>query len=331
MNGSPLGLLPALIFAPWLTGCTGGGGGEQDCYAEPSSCIDNSGADHGYVIDEVIIPDDADDAEAMGMDLDDDGEADNALGKVLATFEVQPEVDARIAAGDSILLVDIRATDLTEATDAGIWFLQGADPDPAPCMGNSCGRHLQGGASFTIDPESPDDDLMHGNIAGGTFSAGPGTVTLRLALSQGGEPLDLPLLGAFVETRVNTDGLVDGILAGAVHEDDLDTAVLPAVLDVITELIDYDCPYSPPDCCNAGTNGAFLLALLDDCSTGSSTCDCQVTLTELSENSLVQSMLRSDVDLLDNTGAYNPGQNGDNESISLAIGFTAATANFPPP
>jgi hypothetical protein len=326
-----LGLLPALLFVPWIIGCTGGGDQERDCYGDPGSCVDDSGTDHTYVLDDVIIPADSDDAEAMGMDLDDDGEADNALGKVLATFELQWEVDARVAAGDTILLANVRATDLSDATDAGMWFLQGADPDPAPCVGNSCGRHLQGGASFTVDPESPADDLIHGNITGGTFSGGPGTITLRLALSQGGEPLNLPLIGAFVETRVDTDGLTQGTLAGAIHEDDVDTAVLPAVLDVVTELVDLDCPYSPPDCCNAGTNGAFLLALLDDCSPGSSTCDCEVSLTELSENSLVRSMLRSDVDLLDNTGAYNPGQNGDNEAISLAIGFTATTANFPPP
>ncbi|MBW1877553.1 MAG: hypothetical protein JRJ84_04245 [Deltaproteobacteria bacterium] len=331
MNRSLLGLLPALLFVPWLPGCTGNGGQEQDCYGDPLSCMDASGSDHGYVVDDIIIPEDADDAEAMGMDLDGDGEADNALGKVLATFQLQYEVDARVAAGDSILLVDVRATDLAEATDAGLWFLQGANPDPAPCVGNSCGRHLQGGASFTIDTESPDGALIHGDIAGGILSGGPGTVTLRLALSQGGEPLTLPLIGAFVATTVQEDGLVDGTLAGAVHEDDIDTAVLPAVRDVITELVELDCPYALPDCCITGTNGAFLLALLDDCSSGSSTCDCQVTLEELAENTLVQSMLRSDVDLLDNTGTYNPGLDGDNESISLAIGFTAVTASFPPP
>lgn len=70
-----------------------------------------------------------------------------------------------------------------------------------------------------------------------------------------------------------------------------------------------------------------LVDRMDDCSDGSLTCDCRITPEEL---------IRlfgpyPDLDLLDETGAFNPGQDGVLDSTSIGIGFTAVPAAFPAP
>lgn len=301
------------------------GAAERDCYSDPGACIDPAGSHRGYVVDDVVLPTDDEDAEAMALDLDGDGAVDNRMGSAMATFGIQSEVDLRLRRGDAIVLADLRATSLTDAADAGLWVGNGTDPDPAACSGATCGRHLQGGASFTVDAASPAASLLPGAIAAGVFTGGPGRARIELALSSGGDPLVLDLIGARVVATVSEDGLTDGILAGAIHEDDLETDVLPAVADVLGEVIDAECSGSPPDCCPQGSNGDILLALIDENE------DCAITASELSGNSIVSQMLAPDVDLLDGPGAFAPGTDGDNEAISLAFRFTAVTALFTAP
>lgn len=297
----------------------------RDCYGDPSSCVDSGGTDDEYVIDELLVPTSADDAVAMGLDLDGNGQADNQLGKALVLFSLQTEVDTRLQRGDSILLADLRATDLTQATDAGVWVLNGDNPSPAPCSGGICGQHLHGDATFGVATNTPDSSLVTGAVTAGHFDGGPGHIAVNLALSQSGQPLALDLIGAHVQADVSADGLTNGILAGAIPEEDMATDVLPAVADVLAEIIAQDCPYQAPDCCVSQTNGDVLVSLLD------TNGDCQVSVSELANNTYVEQLLHADVDLRDNHGDYNPGVDGVNDAVSLAVGFTATTASFPAP
>ena len=297
---------------------------ESDCYADPGACIDEAGTDRGYVVDDVVLPVDEDDARAMAMDLDGNGTLDNQMGEAMATFGIQSEVDLRLQRGDAIVLMNLQATGLTDATGAGLWVGNGTDPDPAPC-GGGCGQHLEGGASFSVDSASPATSLMSGTITGGTFTGGPGHITISLALSDGGSPMVLDLIGARVVATFGEDSVTDGVLAGAVPEEAMETDVLPAVADVLAEVIDAECSGSPPDCCPQGSNGDILLALVDEND------NCEITASELAENSFVQQMLAPDVDLRDGTGAFNPDSDDDNDAVSLAFRFSAVDAVFTAP
>jgi hypothetical protein len=157
-------------------------------------------------------------------------------------------------------------------------------------------------------------------------------VTLQIALGGDSMPITLRLIGARMEASVTATGITEGKIGGALTEAELDSNVLPAIVGVIGDTVAMNCAGgTPPSCCEQGSTGDTLIGLFDDCSEGSTTCDCQVTLEELRNNDLISSLLASDVDLLDATGAFKPRTDNVPDSLSLGIGFTAATAMFPAP
>ena len=59
--------------------------------------------------------------------------------------------------------------------------------------------------------------------------------------------------------------------------------------------------------------------------------DCKVSLEEVKDSNLIKSLLTPDVDLMDSTGAFNPLKDGEKDSLSLGVGFTAISGSFPIP
>ena len=90
----PLSAVGLLLSVAACQGAT-----ERDCYVDAASCVDEAGTDRGYVIDDVILPTDDDDAADIALDLDGNGTVDNRLGEAMATFAIQPEVDLRLRRG----------------------------------------------------------------------------------------------------------------------------------------------------------------------------------------------------------------------------------------
>jgi hypothetical protein len=270
-------------------------GGGDDGQTPPSGPV------HTYVSNDVTVPANNAQAREIGLDLNGDKTIDNQLGMVLGTlasqgFDVQGTIDEAVLTGSIILLIDFQTPDFASTTGAGLAVKLGENPMPAACTDPAdlltCGKHLAGGASFTLAAGSP-DAAVEGKIAGGVFTGGPGNITLQIALG-GTEPISLDLIGARAKaTGLSETALSEVILAGALTQSDLDTKVIPAVHAQIEPLIARDCTgIAPPDpCgCEANSTGKTVIGLFD-----TSPKDCTVSIEEIKTNSLIQSLLAPDV------------------------------------
>jgi hypothetical protein len=336
--------LPVLIFtvalAPFFLACGGDDGDGNNGNVDSGLPACTPQGDHTYVVNKVNVPQSpAEAVEIYGFDLDGDGRTENKVGTTLANLgsalgvNVTAAVDGAINQGSAILLMNVQASDLTNASCAGVSVYLGANPDPAPCADAEdtvCGRHLDGSGSFEIAANSPADARLLGRIVNGAFAPGasdvPGKVTIELPVVSGLPPLRLSLVGARIEIeQVSDSGLMQGRLGGAVPVSDVQESVLPTIHALISGIIAQDCTGEAPDCCeNPSSQNAQILDLFDENK------DCQVPQEELEQNSIISTLLNPDVDLLDDSGNYAPNKDGARDSLSLGIGFTATTATFTP-
>src|SRR5579862_9125792 len=135
------------------------------------ACKASSGPDHTYEIQQLFMPATEQDATAAAIDLDGDGNVDNAFGLTLAVTEqaLGTSVDlgalenAEIGLGHVVTLLDVRAPDLGQADGVVVTEYEGD----------------QTGGTVEIDPVSPLDVSMTGTIANGTFTGGPGDALLE--------------------------------------------------------------------------------------------------------------------------------------------------------
>ena len=335
------------------------GGGGDDVEPPDQGEVDATGTHTKYVMEALKMPTTPNEAQAYGLVLDgnDQNRPNNALGQILSTLansadmDLQTAVDTQVMEGDIIILMNMQATSLSTATGVGNWVFLGADPTPAPCLSvddEVCGQHLDGNGSFTIDPASPQDGLVVGQLVAGQYKGGPGKVTIEISLVEGeGSAIKVDLIGARMQiANVTATSMTDGILGGAVTEKDLDEQIMPTLHDILTDTMDGDCTGAPIDCpgadcrpcgCEEGATGRMLLDLFDEYgATPEDDPDCEVTLEELLNNSLISSLLAPDVDLLDcpspdsdpSACTFNPRQDGVKDSLSLGIGFDMVGGTF---
>lgn len=323
-----LAFVSAAIGAVAITGCgsDGDGGGET---------VNPDGTHTQYVADTITIPGSAAEATQLGLDLDGDDVADNALGQnlsILATqgVNLQESVDEAIATASIVLLADVQATALDNATGVGFSVYLGTDQTtPAACTDpddiTTCGNHLDGSGSFEVDPSSPSDALIVGSILGGGFQTSTvGNVTLQLELVDGEPPIELNLIGARAEFNATATTLSSGKLGGAITEDEARNNILPVIISLVQATVAEDCTLGPPDCCESGSTGETILSIFD------TDMDCAVSQQEVEDNDLIGTVLSPDVDLLDANGNFGNGD-GVDDSISLGLGFTGVGATFTRP
>jgi hypothetical protein len=327
-----LSFISAAALLTVSIGCGGGEGetGEQEGPTE----IDPTGVHTKYVVDTLSLPSTPDQANQYGLNIDGDdaGRVDNALGRILAALgtaasdlDLQGNVDEQVNNGGLILLSSMQATDLNVSKGAGMWIYQGDNPDKAPCKSPEdaiCGSHLDGATAFDIAADSRRDAVIGGDIVNAHFNGGPGSVTIQLALVGGAPPITFNMIGARADVGVNPDSMDAGRLGGAITEEELQSNVLPGIHSALIASSAGDCTGEAPECCTPGSSGELIMDLFD--TDGS----CEVTLEEFRNNSLIASLLAPDVDLLDETGAFNPRQDGVDDSLSLGIGFSAVGATF---
>jgi hypothetical protein len=295
--------------------------------ASPDAPIDApataTGTHYHYVLASEHWPASNPEAQALGMDLDGDGQVDNQLGKALVALsgqglDTQTTVDQQVATGAILMLADLQTTDFTTAVDAGFTLYTGADPSPTPCAGPSdtvCGHHLAGTGSFNVASVSPRDTPVLGNIASGTLTTGAGSLSPQLALV-GSSPITLTLLGARAKVTATASGITQGVIAGGISANDLDTKLYPLMQQGFMAIVQRDCTQlgSPPACgCMANSQGAALITLFDN-----NPSDCAISTDEIKNNAIVQASFAPDVTL------------GGQPAVSLGFGFTAVTGTFTP-
>jgi len=320
---------PAALVLSVAAACSGGSNGTPDAWVCPDICPDS---DQQYVVDSNQLPSSAEEATRLALDIDGDGARENLLGALFAMSQ-DPRVDfpgsvqRGVARGETLTLLELRATGLTTAPDAGLAIYLGDDPVPVPCTSpadeRTCGQHLDGNGSFDLALDSPLDQLLAGDLVGGALRAGPGRAEIRLWLGAGA-PIPIRLIGARFEAQVNaTSGtLTNGTIGGAIMSDEFDDVLLPAIADYIRAAVDADCAAGNVPCCAPLTAGEAFLEMLDFDG------DCVLDSTELASFGGPDLL---DLDLLDDTGTFNPNIDGIDDSTSFAIGFTAVGATFTAP
>lgn len=328
-----LAFIGAAIGALATTGCGSddGGGGET---------VNPDGTHNQYVADTISLPSSAAEAMQLGLDLDGDDVVDNALGQTLSALgsqgvDLQAPIDEAVATASIVLLADVQATALDNATGVGFSvFLGTENTTPAACTNpddiTTCGNHLDGSGSFEVDPASPSDALIVGSILGGSFQTSTvGSITLELNLVDGVPPITLNLIGARAAFSVTASNLMSGKLGGAITEDEARNNLLPVVVQLVKTTVADGMCVDGADGCECIVDGMTddtaetILSIFD------TDMDCTVTDAEVENNSLVGTVLSPDADLLDASG--NLGSDGVDDSISLGLGFTGVGATFAAP
>ncbi len=336
-----LALTSSLALA--LAAC-GGDDGSNGNGAQPDAAGDPEGEHHTYVVDQLQIPTSATEVSRYGLDLDGDLEPDNALGLVLSALgnvvgeiDLQETLDAQFDAGSLIVLADLQATSLDDASNSAFWVYLGDNPGTDPCADEEeedCGYHLDGQTSFDIAANSPTDARVDGSISGGAFSGGPGVVSLSLALVDDIPPLNVDLVGARVEIEsVSETGLASGRIGGGITIAQIEDELMPAIAAGLTALIEEECEgpgEDPAPCgCPEDSTSDIVQQTFD---TGES---CDVTTEELLNNDTISTLIQPDVDLLDENGNFNPTPEDDPDwspdAMSLGVGFSAVGADFTSP
>jgi hypothetical protein len=195
-----------------------------------------------------------------------------------------------------------------------------------PDTKTGCGRHLAGTGMFTISANSPTNAALGGKIVNGTFTGGPGNLSLQIALG-GTDAIQLDLIGARAKgSSLSADGLGTAtsgglIFGGAITKTDIDTKVIPAIQAQLVDIITRDCtmPTAPPTCgCATDSTGKTILGLFDTKLADGTTDgkDCAVSVDEIKNNSLIVSLLAPDVEI------------DGKDALSLGIKATAVKATY---
>lgn len=307
------------------------------------SPITPEGPHHGYVVSSASVPTSDQQATMFGLDLGSktsaktDGTVDNALGKALSVlaalnFDIQGTVNTAVDRGSIILLIDVQTKDFTSSSAAGFAVKLGTNPVPMACTGDTdptCRHHLSGTGTFSIATDSPTDAEVAGKIVNGTFSGGPGDITLQIAIGSATAPIKLNLLHARAQvTGVSDAGIMSAIVGGLVTQADLTSSIGPAIVTQVNGILDRDCPVAagatrtPPSCgCTAGTTGATVLNALDGKTPPGSTPDCKITVDEVLGFPVVAQLLKPDSCSTDS--CKTP------DSLSVGVKVQAVKATFP--
>ncbi len=283
--------------------------------------VDPAGDDHFYVANTINVPTSASEANVLGIDLDGDGSVDNALGQIMATLagvgaDPQGAIDSFLENGEMLQLFHVKATDLVAATGVGVAAYVGQDADDPVDPSNN----FSGTGMFAIQPDTPTDSELVGDVVAGRLRAGPDTMPLNIVIGPGTEPILVNLVGARVEADLSATNLGNAKLGGALTAADIDAQLIPGIAAAMQAMVDADCPGGT---CAPGSAGETILGLGFDAND-----DGMITADELRMSALISSLLQPDVDLFDADGNFDPRSDGVNDSLSFGVGFTAVNAVF---
>jgi hypothetical protein len=211
-------------------------------------------------------------ARDSALDLNGDDKVDNELGMVLGSLfyrDLPPTegLDALIASDELQLFVDVQYPRSDENTIAFAMYPAGAQ--------------------------------SHGLLFA-RANANPlilGTANVTTAIGFYGQRVELELLGARARLTAHDEATVAGTIVGGVRRSEIDAKLVPPLAMKLEEMIARDCPMrdAPPNCgCirlpDGEYGGLYWLQLFDV-----EPRDCKVSDPEISENSLIKSLLAPDV------------------------------------
>jgi len=264
----------------------------------------------GFVLNSQILPTPA---NPRAVDLDGNGVADNAYqalvtGLTNLGYPEQSVADAESAAGRGLQLARLTVKDSNLVQSAGtILDLARAVTHASPDFGGS--------GTFAVDGTALSATLPGAIAAGAVTTTAvqigekPQKVLLRLPFAVA---VDVPVSVFSVSAHVAATGLTVGQLNGAIAGTDVDALVPPAIAAQVNTV------------CPATDTSATCLGVWNTLDVNH---DKSVSAEEVRTNSLLKSLLASDVKLFDALGKYAPNPTSlTKDSLSVGIGFTAVKA-----
>jgi hypothetical protein len=269
-----------------------------------------------FVIDELLLPVTAAQAQQFGKDLNGDGKVDNALANILGTISTfgfgmnpQQSLTLSIVKGDLLHLVRLQAPDFVNATAAvgTTWRAKAevcctSNGDVTACTAEAKKTCFDGTYTFQPDPASPTPVVSSGTIKAAEIAFGPST--LKMTIPVLGNPVPLTLKQGYIGGQLGTSPqqITGGVIAGAIPQSEIDTYLVPAISGELDKLLKD--PTGDP-------TAKFLVGLLFDADH-----DGTITAAEVASNGTVKPLITGDVDV-DGDGV---------KELSMGIGFSAVGA-----
>jgi len=285
----------------------------QPAPTQTAKVLPVTGVQYHYVTNKLLIPTTQAQTQAFALNIDGDPQQhpDNLFGGLLTmlmsatpSLELQSTVDQAVNAGQIVTLHVMQADDPLNAPSVSWSIFQGQKTQSAPSF--------NGSDKFTLNPAAPTNWLIAGSLTNGHFAGGPGTVRVQMVLL--GAPVEVDLIGVRLEADVSAKGCANGKLGGGVTVDEFRSKLLPALADGLNRIIKAD---------KAVAN--TILQAFDADQNG------VISPTEIENNILLKLAISPDLDLLDASGKFNPGQDGVKDSLSVGLGFTCVPASFTAP
>ena len=272
-----------------------------------------TGVQYKFVTNKLLIPTTSALAQAYALNID--GNAQNHLqnkfGEMLALLtsaapgmDLQPTLDQAINSGELVSLHIVKASDLLNDPNVSWTLAKGQKTSSPP--------KFDGSDQFTLDSTVAAASPIVGSITNGHFTGGPGTTRVELFLND--QPLEVDLIGVRLEAALNAQGCTNGKLGGGLTVEQFKGKLLPPIVDGLNQFVKAD-----------PAAGNTILQTLD------SNHDGTITVQELANNPLLMAAISPDLDLLDASGKFNPGQDGVKDSYSIGLGFTCVRADFTAP
>jgi len=272
-----------------------------------------TGVQYHFVTNKLLIPTTQDQTQSFALNVDGDPQqrSDNKFGELFTLLtsvaqgiELQSTLDQAVNTGQLVSLHVVKANDPLNDPSVSWSIFLGQKTQSAPSF--------DGSDKFTLDSAAPTYSPLVGSLTNGHFTGGPGTARLQMFLL--GQPVDVDLIGVLLEADLSTQGCANGKLGGGVTVDEFRGKFLPAIAEGFNQIINTD---------NAMAN--TLLQVFDADNNGT------ITVQELESNPLLMMAISPDLDLLDASGKFSPGQDGVNDSYSVGLGFTCVPAAFTAP
>jgi len=272
-----------------------------------------TGIQYHFVTNRLLIPATQEQAQAFGVNVDGDSQQqpDNLVGKLLTlltatvpSLEIQSTIDQAMNSGQLISLHVVTADNLMNDSNVSWLIMQGQNSESAPAF--------DGSDRFVPDASVPVNLPIIGTLTNGHFSGGPGMAHIRVFLMN--QLVEFDLIGVHIEADLSAMGCANGKVGGGVTVDEFRGKLLPAIANGLNQIIKMD-----------QTMANTILPVFDADQDGI------ITAKELENNALLMLAASPDLDLLDASGKFNPGQDGVKDSYSIGLGFTCVPASFPAP
>jgi hypothetical protein len=269
-----------------------------------------TGVEYYFVTNKLMMPITQEQTQAFALNIDGDAQqtADNKFGDLftllmsaVTDIDLQSTLNQAIDSGQLVSLHMVKADDALNDPNVSWSISQGQKTLSAP--------NFDGFDKFMLDSALTPNLPIVGSLTNGHFVGGPGAAKVQMYLM--GQSLNVDLIGLRLEADVSAQGCANGKLGGAVTVEEFRSKVLPPIADGLNLAIKAN-----------QTAVNTILQTFDSDSNG------EITSQELESNPLLMLVISPDMDMLDASGEFNPGQDGVKDSYSVGLGFTCVPATW---